>query len=74
MADNADSCDTCIRAVLKSIYPSTTSTERSSIKQLTRYRYIGHILNLVAKAFLLGEDVIPSYSDDLNANLEALRA
>jgi hypothetical protein len=74
MADNANSCDTCVRAVLKNLYPSITNTERAALELLSRCRCIGHILNLAAKAFLLGEEAIPSYSDDNNTNLDVLRA
>ena len=74
MADNADNCDTCVRAVLKHVYPLRTIAERADLEHLYRCRCIGHILNLAAKAFLVGETLIPSYSDDPIRNLEVLRA
>jgi hypothetical protein len=73
MADNADSCDTCIYAILKNLYSSTTNTEWAALELLSRCRCIGHILNLAAKAFLLGEEAISNYSDDYTTNLEVLR-
>ena len=64
MADNAESCDTTVRAVLASLHPSRSLSERKDLEHLYRCRCVGHILNLAAKAFLKGEDApIDSLND-----------
>lgn len=50
IADNADSNDTAIRAILASVRPDLSITGR-------RARCLGHIINLAAKAFLFGKKV-----------------
>jgi hypothetical protein len=52
MADNATSNDTCIDAVLKTLYPHMTATQQKR----RRLRCFGHIVNLCAQAFLIGKD------------------
>jgi hypothetical protein len=49
MADNAESNDVAIRLLLEKLEPGANSKRR-------RVRCIGHIFNLVVKAFLFGED------------------
>jgi hypothetical protein len=73
MADNADSCDTSVRAVLRSLYPSRSSAERDALEHLYRCRCVGHILNLAAKAFLEGEDCLDDDLDDPTVDLEVVR-
>jgi hypothetical protein len=45
MTDNATSNDTCIDAVLKTLYPHMTPTQRKR----RRLRCFGHIVNLCAR-------------------------
>jgi hypothetical protein len=54
-ADNAESCDTAVWHVFKSLNPRATSAELEHLKELFRIRCFGHILNLSAKAFIEGE-------------------
>lgn len=56
VADNASNCDTAIRAAFRSLYPSRTAAQRAALEEIYRCRCIGHILNLAAKAFLVGTD------------------
>ena len=49
VADNADSNDTAIEAVLTELRPELSTPARRS-------RCLGHIINLAAKAFLFGQD------------------
>ncbi|KAJ6785140.1 hypothetical protein PWT90_08160 [Aphanocladium album] len=52
MADNATSNDTCIHAVLRGLYPNMSEKQRKR----RRLRCFGHIVNLCARAFLIGKD------------------
>lgn len=52
MADNAESNDTAIHAVLKVLYPQLTKRQRNR----HRLRCFGHIVNLIAQAFIIGKD------------------
>ena len=52
MADNADSNDTCINAVLRALYPNMSVKLRKG----RRLRCFGHITNLCAQAFIVGGD------------------
>lgn len=52
MADNATSNDTCIDAVLRGLYPNMSEKQRKR----RRLRCFGHIVNLCARAFLIGKD------------------
>lgn len=54
-SDNADSCDTAVRAIVKSLKPQLTDQQQDRFKKQVRIRCFGHILNLSAKAFLEGE-------------------
>ena len=54
-ADNADSCDTAVWHVFKTLNPRATSAELEQLKQHFCIRCFGYILNLSAKAFLEGE-------------------
>jgi hypothetical protein len=69
VADNADSNDTAIRAMLQVLRPDLNIED-------CRSRFLGHILNLAAKAFLFGketsafEDVV----DLVNENDEAVES
>ena len=53
-ADNADSCDTAVRAILKALKPHLTEYQRVKLERQVRIRCFGHVLNLSAKAFLEG--------------------
>ena len=50
VTDNADSNDTAIRAILKSLRPDLNISDR-------RARCLGHIINLAAKAFIFSKGV-----------------
>ncbi|KZL82707.1 transposase-like protein [Colletotrichum incanum] len=52
IADNASSNDTCLRSLFPRLSPSMTSRDITA----RRIRCFGHILNLVSKAFLFGND------------------
>ena len=52
MADNAESNDTCIDAVLRALYQNMSVKQRKA-RQL---RCFGHITNLCAQAFIVGKD------------------
>ncbi|KZL87315.1 transposase-like protein [Colletotrichum incanum] len=52
VADNASSNDTCLRHLYNRLDPSMTESD----KKARRLRCFGHILNLVSKAFLYGND------------------
>lgn len=54
-ADNADSCDTAVWHIFKTLNPRATSTELEHLKQNFCIHCFGYILNLSAKAFLEGE-------------------
>lgn len=68
ISDNADNCDTTIRSLLAYLYPSpqTSLVRREALEQIYRCRCIGHILNLIAKAFLEGTDIpnLPEGADE----------
>ena len=48
MSDNASNINTAIKALVRDLLSHETYTRRS--------RYLGHIINLAVKAFLLGFD------------------
>ena len=52
MADNAESNDTCIDAILRALYPGMSAKKRKA----RRLRCFGHITNLCAQAFIVGVD------------------
>ena len=52
MADNAESNDTCIEAILRALYPGMSVKKRKT----RRLRCFGHITNLCAQAFIVGPD------------------
>ena len=52
MADNAESNDTCIDAVLRALYSNMSVKQRKA----RRLRCFGHITNLCAQAFIVGKD------------------
>ncbi len=52
MADNADSNDTCVDAILRALYPNMSPKKR----KVRRLRCFGHIVNLCAQAFIVGKD------------------
>ncbi len=62
MLDNVSSNNTCIAEILKALGINDTVEHR-------RLHYLGHILNLAAKAFLFGSD-IKSFEDELKINEE----
>ena len=49
--DNASSNDTCVDLVLRKLYPEMSARQR----RRRRLRCLGHVINLVAQAFLLGK-------------------
>lgn len=55
-ADNADNNDTCITALIQHFNPHFVNHEVDSLKSQQRVRCVGHILNLIARAFLDGEN------------------
>lgn len=52
MADNASNNDTCIDLILRNLHPDMTKKQRLR----RRLRCLGHIINLCAQAFLVGQD------------------
>ena len=56
MLDNATSNDTCVTAILKALYPDLTPDELTMKTKERRLRCFGHIVNLVAKALVFGEN------------------
>lgn len=52
MTDNAESNDTCLKRVMRKIYPDCTDDDVNE----RRLRCWGRILNLVARSFLFGRD------------------
>jgi len=50
VGDNASSNDTCVKALYTQLDPAMRTTD----VEARRMRCLGHILNLVAKAFLFG--------------------
>jgi len=52
MADNADSNDKAINAILRALYPGLSAKQRKA----RRLRCFGHITNLCAQAFIIGKD------------------
>ncbi len=71
ISDNASANNTCVDAIIRSVRPDIASHERGFF----RLRCYGHILNLVAKAFLFGADDEALLSElekrDLNKDLSA---
>jgi hypothetical protein len=61
-----DSNDTCISAVLAHYNPTLIAQQITALKLIKRVRCTGHILNLVAKAFLEGKNKRLINSLDLN--------
>jgi len=57
VTDNHGANDTAIRAICKSFGISEEADDR-------RVRFLGHIVNLVAQAFLFGKDVMAFEADD----------
>ena len=55
-ADNADNNDTCITELLKHFNPRLSTAQIDTLKSVKRVRCVGHILNLIARAFLDGEN------------------
>ena len=51
MLDNASSNDTAVDLILKTLYPNMSVKQRKR----RRLRCLGHVVNLCAQAFLLGE-------------------
>jgi hypothetical protein len=52
MIDNAESNDTCLEHLVREMVPGATEEDVEE----RRLRYWGHVLNLVARAFLFGTD------------------
>lgn len=55
-ADNAENNDTCVIELLRHFNPHLSTQQLDLIQSLKRVRCVGHILNLVARAFLDGEN------------------
>jgi len=51
MLNNALSNDTAVDLILKTLYPKMSEKQRKRC----RLRYLGHVVNLAAQAFLLGK-------------------
>jgi hypothetical protein len=67
MIDNADSNDTCLEHLIREMVPNATDEDIDE----RRLRCWGHILNLVAKAFLFGTDADAfELEDEANATPE----
>ena len=71
VGDNAGNKNTCWRAIYRKLRPDIKAPDNR------RVRCLGHILNLVAKAFLFGKDA-DAFEDDTNqkrsnAHIEKLR-
>lgn len=67
MIDNADSNDTCLEHLIREIFPGATEDDVDE----RRLRCWGHVLNLVAKAFLFGTDADAfELEDEANTTLE----
>ena len=66
VGDNADNNDTAVRATLAELRPELDPTER-------RIRCIGHVINLIAQAFLGGTDERAHEYDD-NVDKELLKS
>jgi len=56
VTDNADSNDTCIMSLVGSLFPLLSTQERFQLKLEKRLRCIGHIINIVAKAFIEADE------------------
>ncbi|KAM7191378.1 Ribonuclease H-like domain containing protein [Rhypophila sp. PSN 637] len=55
-ADNAENNDTCITELLKHFNPYLSTTQIDILQSCKRVHCVGHILNLIARAFLDGEN------------------
>jgi hypothetical protein len=64
--DNADSNDTCLRILLRTLNPDASNGELEQ----RRLRCYGHIINLVAKSFLFGDSADAfEFEQDVNRSL-----
>jgi hypothetical protein len=54
-ADNADSCDACVRSLLRAFNPIMPQRDADILSAQRRIRCFGHIVNLIAKSFLEGD-------------------
>ena len=75
MADNAESNDTCIDAVLRALYPKMSAKKRKA----RRLRCFGHITNLCAQAFIVRTDaekickeIVAAYRDQNYGKVQEL--
>ncbi|KAK3934195.1 ribonuclease H-like domain-containing protein, partial [Diplogelasinospora grovesii] len=55
-SDNAENNDVCISTLLRHFHPDLNPQQVTDLKLVRRVRCVGHILNLVAKAFLEGNN------------------
>ncbi|KAM7210618.1 hypothetical protein V8F06_013992, partial [Rhypophila decipiens] len=55
-ADNAENNDTCVTTLLAHPNPHLSPAQIQYLQSIKRVRYLGHILNLVARAFLDGKN------------------
>jgi hypothetical protein len=72
-ADNAENNDTCVTELLRHFNPHLCTAQLDIIRSLKRVRCVGHILNLVARAFLDGEnrEVIKRLAEGSDERLSA---
>jgi hypothetical protein len=72
-ADNAENNDTCVTELLRYFNPHLSTSQLDLIQSLKRVRCVGHILNLVARAFLDGEnkEVIRKLAEGSDERLSA---
>lgn len=72
-ADNAENNDTCVTELLRHFNPHLSTPQLDLMRSLKRVRCVGHILNLVARAFLDGEnkEVIRKLAEGSDERLSA---
>ena len=54
--DNATTNDSCVREIIQYFYPQLSKSQLAIKTKERRLRCAGHVINLVAKAFLFGEN------------------
>jgi len=74
-ADNADSCDSCVRSLLRAFNPTTPQRDVDILSAQLRIRCFGHIVNLIAKSFLEGDssDIFDQSWFDADKEVEVAR-
>jgi len=56
IADNEHSNDTCVAELISQLHPDLSARAQAKQKNHRRIRCLGHVINLVAKAILFGEN------------------